>query len=309
MIPAYTEEEFSKAKSEDLLKLKCEVCGKEFLVQKKLIVYELKHKIGRCKYCSKECRYGAKKTSVLVTCANCGKEVLVLKSVYDKSVTKNFFCCHSCSAAFNNKKRKLSEETKEKIKNSINAHYILLGKKREHKPKSKSSSQRKEMVCKVCGKTYILGTDGTTRNTCSPECKEYLKKHRKEFLSEELIEKMRAGGKKSAAAQGDKRRSKNEQYFYHLCKEHFNKVKHNEPMFNGWDADIIIEDIKVAVLWNGKWHYEQITEKHSPKQVQNRDNIKISEIRKCGYKPYIIKDMGKYDPKFVEEEFNKFIAG
>ena len=120
---------------------------------------------------------------------------------------------------------------------------------------------------------------------------------------------MRAGGKKSAAAQGDKRRSKNEQYFYHLCKEHFNEVKHNEPMFNGWDADIIIEDIKVAVLWNGKWHYEQITEKHSPKQVQNRDNIKISEIRKCGYKPYIIKDMGKYDPKFVEEEFNKFIAG
>lgn len=38
-------------------------------------------------------------------------------------------------------------------------------------------------------------------------------------------------------------------------------------MFNGWDADIIIEDLKIAILWNGKWHYEKITEKHSVSQV------------------------------------------
>ena len=80
-------------------------------------------------------------------------------------------------------------------------------------------------------------------------------------------------------------------------------------MFNGWDADVIIEDIKTAILWNGKWHYVQLTEKHSVKQVQNRDSIKIEEIIKSGYTPYIIKDMGKYNPAFVEEEFNKFIAG
>lgn len=49
-------------------------------------------------------------------------------------------------------------------------------------------------------------------------------------------------------------------------------------MFNGWDADIIIPNIKVAVLWNGKWHYEQIKKGHSVKQVQNRDKIKLKEI-------------------------------
>lgn len=27
----------------------------------------------------------------------------------------------------------------------------------------------------------------------------------------------------------------------------------------------------------------------------------------CGYKPYIIKDMGKYNLEFVEEKFNEFI--
>ena len=77
-------------------------------------------------------------------------------------------------------------------------------------------------------------------------------------------------------------------------------------MFNGWDADIILPDLKIAVLWNGKWHYEKITKKHSVKQVQNRDKIKIQEIIQTGYKPYIIKDMGKYKVNFVKDEFEKF---
>ena len=61
-------------------------------------------------------------------------------------------------------------------------------------------------------------------------------------------------------------------------------------------------------MGNGEWHYEKIKKNHSVKQVQNRDNIKIKEIINCGYTPYIIKNMGRYNPKFIEEEFNKFIA-
>ena len=78
-------------------------------------------------------------------------------------------------------------------------------------------------------------------------------------------------------------------------------------MFNGWDADIILPKIKYAILWNGKWHYEQIKKQHSVEQVQNRDNIKINEIKKCGWVPYVIKDMGKYNKAFVNEQFNIFI--
>ena len=74
------------------------------------------------------------------------------------------------------------------------------------------------------------------------------------------------------------------------------------------DADIIIHDIKYAVLWNGAWHYKKITQKHSVAQVQNRDKIKISEIIKFGYTPYTIKDMGKYNTEFVEEQFKEFIS-
>lgn len=102
------------------------------------------------------------------------------------------------------------------------------------------------------------------------------------------------------------KRSKNEVYFANLCTEYFSSVRTNQPIFNGWDADIIIDDIKYAVLWNGKWHYEQITKKHSLKQVQNRDKIKLVEIWKSGYCPYVIQDMGKHNKSFVREEFEIF---
>ncbi len=61
------------------------------------------------------------------------------------------------------------------------------------------------------------------------------------------------------------------------------------------------------MLWNGKWHYEKITEQHSVKQVKNRDKIKIKEIKEKGYTPYVIKDMGKTNRKFVDDEFEKFL--
>jgi len=115
----------------------------------------------------------------------------------------------------------------------------------------------------------------------------------------------RKGGLASSTSQN--KRSKNEIYFSELCYTKFNDVITNQPIFNGWDADIIIPSIKLAILWNGIWHYKQITKSHSLKQVQNRDRIKLLEISKYGYTPYIIKDMGQYNKQFVETEFDKLI--
>lgn len=78
-------------------------------------------------------------------------------------------------------------------------------------------------------------------------------------------------------------------------------------MFNGWDADVIIEDYKLAILWNGVWHYKKIKDKHSVEQVQKRDELKLYEIQKLGYIPYIIKDEGKYNKSFVDFEFQKLL--
>ena len=104
------------------------------------------------------------------------------------------------------------------------------------------------------------------------------------------------------------RRSKNEILFFSLCDKYFDNVRHNDPCFDGWDADVIIDDIKVAVLWNSAWHYKKITEAHSLEQVQNRDKLKIETIQRLGWRPYIIKDMGVHNPQFVREQFQIFLG-
>jgi hypothetical protein len=120
------------------------------------------------------------------------------------------------------------------------------------------------------------------------------------------------GGRKSAESQ--QRRSKNEAYFSDLCIEKFGKddVITNEPVFkddkgNGWDADIIIISKKIAILWNGIFHYKQIFKKQSLEQVQNRDRIKMKVIENNGYTNYIIKDLGKFSKNFVDEQFELFL--
>jgi predicted DNA-binding protein YlxM (UPF0122 family) len=158
--------------------------------------------------------------------------------------------------------------------------------------------ERGSKICEGCGEEFSLVGKNKKRRFCNKEC--YIK-------SDYLKELGRSFGINSSQLQGNIRRSKNEIYFFELCSNYFNKVKNNENIFNGWDADVIIEDIKVAVLWNGIWHYEKVTKKHSVEQVKNRDEIKIKEIIKCGYKPYIIKDMGRENKKFVESEFSKFL--
>lgn len=52
---------------------------------------------------------------------------------------------------------------------------------------------------------------------------------------------------------------------------------------------------------------QKIREGHSLSQVQNRDRIKIKEIEKYGYKPYVIKDMGRFSTEKVEMEFDNLI--
>lgn len=130
--------------------------------------------------------------------------------------------------------------------------------------------------------------------------------------SDESYSAFIAGCRKGGKSSANKRqlRSKNEILFAELCQSHFNEVKCNVPMFNGWDADVIVEDVKLAVLWNGPWHYKEMFGNHSLKQVQNRDAIKMREIRKMGYTPYVVEDVSRsYNgAAFVQSEFEKLLS-
>lgn len=169
----------------------------------------------------------------------------------------NKFCSNSCAATFNNTGRKHTAKTKEKISAASKGHLPTL-------PKFTQVTQ-----CKICRK-WFKGR----KKTCSKEC---LKQAQVQY------------GKKSAKTQ--KRRSKDEIKLFELCTTIFKHVEHNVSMFNGWDADIIIHDTRTAVLWNGPWHYQEMSGfKHSLEQVQTRDKIKIKEIIAMGWNPVVFED-------------------
>lgn len=308
----------------------CSHCGKEFEVRPSRY-YAWKSRKNNI-FCSEECRsnglghYRHKN----IQCLQCGKDFL------PKERTSKF-CSRTCAANYNNAHRnpevwKKQSETlkkrfadkgfkelylnkrKERIANLEYIRYIALrlfwklyvDKKRpiveeayklipqlsEKEKMDFYNSMCKKYTCEVCNKSF---TALDKKKTCSDECAKILKNAGAQ-----------KGGLKSAEVQSKERRSKNEKMFAELCKQDFENVLTNEAIFNGWDADVILPNEKIAILWNGKWHYEEIKKKGSLKQIQNRDKIKISEIIKAGYTPYIIKDMGKYNPVFVKEEYEKF---
>ena len=209
-------------------------------------------------------------------CKNCQIEEGVKYSKYSTGE----FCSKSCACKFSSNVNRA--ETNKKI--SLG----LKGFKRD--------TPKFEITCEQCDKKILVKLSKSKQKFCSKSCSST-------WLN--LNGRGRIAGLASVLSQG--RRSKNEIHFAGLCKERF-IVLENVSMFNGWDADIILPELKLAVLWNGAWHYKKITGKHSIKQVQNRDTIKLKEIEAAGYKSYVIKDMGKYDKNFVEEKFKEMLV-
>jgi hypothetical protein len=182
--------------------------------------------------------------------------------------TKGKFCSRKCAAS-----RLQTQEHKNKIANSLRNY--------------ERPQYTKISFCKICNKWF----SGKLK-TCSKEC-----------LSKAYSLGGSSGGKISASKQV--KRSKNEIALYELCLTHFQDVEHNQPIFEGWDADIIIHDTKTAILWNGPWHYvETGLKNHSLKQVQNRDKIKIDTIKRMGWIPIIFEDR-YFTP---ESAFQKLIS-
>ena len=243
-------------------------------------------------------------------CPNCNKE-------FQEKYKEQKFCCRDCSGHYSgNKSRTHTNNSKQKTSNTLKLRFLKkLGLVDDNTEKSKidyilenynktleglgykinSSIHviQKPIIrtCAICGKEFQT----IKSKYCSEEC-----------LKKRLSQCGKKGGKISAEAQ--QRRSKNEILMAELCSEYFSSILTNKAMFNGWDADIIIPDYKIAILWNGQWHYKQISKKQSLKQVQSRDKIKLQQIKKCGYTPYIIKDLGKFNKKFVNEEFSKLLT-
>ncbi len=233
-----------------------------------------------------------------VYCTWCNNKFMKQPNQIKKST--NHFCDHSCAASHRNTNRIVSDKTKIKTQSSLKKFYkvnpdankkysddqIIVVKDTRYLIKTKEC-----MVCKIDFDTHF------NRKTCSNEC---LK-----------LSQIQAGMNSQKA---NPRRSKGEILFFNLCSKYFgkNNVLSNPQIFvdkngNKWDADIVITKCKLAICYNGIWHYEQIGKKHNLKQVQSRDLIKKSIIYDNGYIQYIVKDMGKFDELFVYQQFHQFI--
>lgn len=223
--------------------------------------------------------------------------------IYDIENRKNFpkccstKCSHGLSGSQNNKGTKICKCIKCNNEFEINKH-----------------ANPNKFICNGCKaktKEYNKYLKDLEKEKIKNENLEQIKvlnnEHKKRILTDETIQKLREAGKKSAQKQSETRRSKNEIKFCNLCENYFNNVEHNKPIFNGWDSDVIIHDIKFAILWNGKVHYEPIFGQKNFNRVTNRDKIKIKEIQNFGYIPYIIKDTGKFNINFVQKKFEEFI--
>lgn len=187
----------------------------------------------------------------------------MIQCLYCNTKTNNpKFCSKSCSASYNGSKRApRSPESRAKTSISVRS-----------RPKNIIKFTPISMCC-TCEK-WFQRMPGCFPKTCSKKC------------YTELRSKI---GKKSAASRTI--RSVDEVKLFDLCKSQFRLVTHNDPIFNGWDADILIHDTKTAILWNGPWHYKEMSGlKHSLKQVQNRDRIKKNEIESAGWVCMIFED-------------------
>lgn len=202
------------------------------------------------------------------------------------------FCSQSCARSFSTlyRRKEINEKVSSKVKSNLE--------------KDGKQALRFDFKCKNCGLRKLIKWSKRNKKFCSISCSQ---KWRFNKLNPDFeFNKIKAinVGKLSAASQ--KRRSKNEIYFSELCSLDF-KISTNEPFFNGWDADIIIHDLNIAILWNGPWHYIEIMKKgNTLKRIQNRDKIKIKEIVDKGYEPYIVKDEGKENRQFVEHQYEIF---
>ena len=217
--------------------------------------------------------------SITVKCKACLKELSINAYNFKASKTKNFYCNHSCRAKTTNKGRKHTVATKNKIRTTL----ALV------RPK-------KTWFCVVCNN--VIKTK-RFRKTCSTKC-----------LLERNKITGRQGGMKTSQSPFTKRgRSRNEINMYEQLLKHFPKALHNKRMFGEFDADIIIEELKVAIHWNGPLHYKALFGEALLVNIQKRDLLRYEAIEQAGYTNWIIDDANNtgYNPNKVQEELNRFL--
>ena len=229
-------------------------------------------------------------------CLFCGKEINKSKK----------FCNSSCSASFNNKKRIVSDDQKEKTSKKLKS-YHKLKREREGIQKIKKIKDRGKIItlrlyehhCPVCG-TMFYGKRG--QKYCSIKCSNQSEEkieHNKELIKQKI---------KNGTFVGWKTRPKNmqsypEKYWEQVLTE--NKiVNEREVKIGKYFLDFLIEinGKKIDLEIDGKQHKEEcVLEKDKKRDLYLTENgfliyrVEWNEVR------------SKKGKELVQEKIKKFV--
>lgn len=238
------------------------------------VLFDIKTK--RQIFCNIVCRkkYHSKNKKYVGTCLNC-------QNKFQSKHKEQKYCSVQCS---NNKT--LTEKYKEMGKKGASKRYL-----------GKNLIKNSIRICLYCEKEY------NPKRSEQKYCNNICSRQHNIFLMKNGSIKMNTNN-----------RGKAEIYFSELCIKYYgeNDILCNEKFFkdknNGlWDADIIIKSLKIAILYDGIFHHKKIKSNMNLNQIKSRDKLKRKIILENGYKYYTIIDLGKFNKKFVEEQFETFI--
>ena len=289
-------EQMLSSSSTSMIDLKCDGCQQEFQRIQKQIKSDYKLKSQIQHFCSNKCQASLiKKELIKLTCANCNVDFSTTQSDFNQRSKKSSkLCCSKLCANKINTYR--SQEAKNKISASLKKAYDKKLQKAEHKVLSRGCYKIAHIknTCIVCSKEFFRNRD---KKTCSNECY---------FIVRQNAGKK--GGSKTSSLEFHKRnRSSNEKMFFAKIKEIYPDAIANKRLFDGWDADVIIPSQKLAIHWNGVWHYKSVMGNELLERVQQKDKLRYEAIEKHGYKNYIIQDMGPMNSNKVEKEYVDFL--
>ena len=103
------------------------------------------------------------------------------------------------------------------------------------------------------------------------------------------------------------RRSKSESKLFDLLSEQYEQLEflaNDKSMLDGYEVDIAIPQIKLAIEWNGIIHYKPIYGSEKLNKVQKRDSEKQHVAKQKGINLIVITDLASKD-SYVKEVFHK----
>jgi len=188
---------------------------------------------------------------------------------------------------------------------------------------------KNQAICEQCYKTFdkkLNHIKRTAHNFCSKKCCEIFRtkdriqkkcEHCNNDLEIEqrLVKKSKTGrffcNKSCAASYNNKlkrksRRSKMEAKFYDLIVKEFPELDilpNDKTMLDGYEVDISIPELQLAIEWNGIVHFKPIYGQTKLDKVQTRDAEKLKIASNKDINLIVISDLVS-DDKILKQAFD-----